>query len=57
MAQSGHMVKHYPADNGVFPDNGFIDAINEKDQKSTFCGVRVHHQNGIFENKNTYARI
>ena len=52
MAQSGHMVKHYHADNGSFAENGFVDAINEKYQKITFCGFGAHHQNGIFENKN-----
>ena len=52
MAQAGHDVKHYHADNGRFADKGFIDAINTKDQKITFCGVGAHHQNGIVENKN-----
>ena len=52
MAQTGRYVKHYHADNGRFSDNGFIDAINTKDQKITFCGVGAHHQNGIIENKN-----
>ena len=50
MAQSGHMVKHYPADNGRFADNGFIDEINEKYQKITFCGVGSNYYNGIVEN-------
>ena len=52
MAQAGRHVKHYHADNGRFADNGFIDAINSKVQKITFCGVGAHHQNGIIENKN-----
>ena len=52
MAQAGRYVKHYHADNKRFADNGFIDAINTKDQKITFCGVGPHHQNGIIENKN-----
>ena len=52
MAQSGIYVKHYHADNGRFVYNGFIDAINTKDQKLKFCGVGAHHQNGIIENKN-----
>ena len=51
MAQSGRYVKHYHADNGRFADNGFIDAINTKEQKITFCGVGPHHQNGIIEKK------
>ena len=49
IAQSGHMVKHYHADNGRFADNGFIDAINEKYQKITFCGFVAHHKSGIIE--------
>ena len=52
MAQAGRNVKHYHADNGRFADNGFIDAINTKDQKITFCGVGAHLKNGIIENKN-----
>ena len=47
MAQAGRTVKHYHADNGRFSDNGFIDAVNGKDQKITFCGIGEHHQNGI----------
>lgn len=49
MAQA---IKHYHDDNGRFSDNGFIDDINQKDQKITFCGVGSHHQNSIVENKN-----
>ena len=52
LAQAGRKVKHYHADNGRFADNGFLDAVNAKDQKLTFCGVGAHHQNGIIENKN-----
>ena len=51
MEQAGIYVKHYHADNGRFADNGFIDAINTKDQKIKFCGGGAHHQNGIIENK------
>ena len=51
MAQSGQTNKHYHDDKGRFADNGFVDAINEKNQKLTFCGVVTHHQNGIIENK------
>ena len=43
MAQAGQTVKHYHADNYRFSDNGFIDAVNRKDQKITFCGVGTHH--------------
>ena len=49
MAQA---IKHYHDDNGRFSDNGYIDDINQKDQKITFCGVGSHHQNSIVENKN-----
>ena len=52
MAQTGRTVKNYHANNGRFSDNGFIDAVNGKYQKITFCGVGAHHQNGIIENKN-----
>ena len=52
MAQSGLTVKHYHTDNIRFDDNGFIDAINQRDQNITFCGVGAHHQNGIVENNN-----
>ena len=51
MAQAGRTIKHYHADNGRFANNGFINAVNGKDQKNTFCGVGAHHQNGIIENK------
>ncbi|KAL7519519.1 hypothetical protein ACHAWF_000247, partial [Thalassiosira exigua] len=52
LAQADRKVKHYHADNGRFHDKGFLDAINNKDQKITFCGVGAHHQNGIVENRN-----
>jgi starvation-inducible outer membrane lipoprotein len=52
LAQANRRVKHYHADNGRFADNGFLEAVNTKNQKITFCGVGAHHQNGIIENKN-----
>ena len=52
MAQSGRTAKHYQSDNFRFADNGFIDAINQKYQKTNFCGVGAHHQNVIVENNN-----
>ena len=52
MAQAGQTVKHNQADNGRFVDNGFIDAINQKNQKINFCGVGDHQQNVIVKNKN-----
>ena len=32
IAKTGKTVKHYHADNGIFSENGFIDAINQKDK-------------------------
>ena len=52
MAHSGRSVKHYHADNGRFAENGFVEAVNSKSQNLTFCGIGVHHQNGMIENKN-----
>ena len=52
MAQAQRFVKHYHADNGAFAHKGFLDEVNCKDQKITFCAVGAHHQNGIIENKN-----
>ena len=52
MAQAGRTVLHYHADNGRFSNNGFVEAINSKDQNITFYGVGAHHQNGIVEKKN-----
>ena len=52
LAQADRKVKHYHADNGRFSDNGFLESVNNNDQKITFCGVGAHHQNGIIENKN-----
>ena len=40
------------ADNGAFAHKGFLDEVNRKDQRITFCAVGAHHQNGIIENKN-----
>ena len=52
MAQAGRTIKHYHVNNGRFAENGFINAVNGKYEKITFCGVGAHHQNGIIENKN-----
>ena len=51
LAQAYRPVKHYHADNEIFANNDFIESINKKDQKITFCAVGAHHQNGIIENK------
>jgi hypothetical protein len=52
MAQANRTVKHYHANNGTFAHKGFLDEVNRKDQKLTFCAVGAHHQNGIIKNKN-----
>jgi hypothetical protein len=36
----------------LFAHKGFLDEVNRKAQKITFCAVGAHHQNGIIENKN-----
>jgi hypothetical protein len=51
MAQANRSVKHYHANNGAFAHKGFLDEVNCKDQKITFCAVVAHHQNGIIKNK------
>ena len=51
LSQAGRVVKHFHADNDRFADNGFVEAINKKDQTITFCSIGAHHQNGIVENK------
>ena len=38
MSQAGITVKQYQSGNGRFTDNGFIESINQKYQKITFCG-------------------
>ena len=52
MEQAGRTVKHYHSNNNRFAENGFIDDVNGKYQKITFCGVGAHHHNGIIENNN-----
>jgi hypothetical protein len=55
LSQANHIVKHYHADNGAFAHKRFLDEVNRKDQKITFCAVGAHHQNGIIKNKNKNA--
>ena len=43
-------MRHYHADNGHFFCKRFRDTVYNSNQKITFCGVAVHHQNGIVEN-------
>jgi hypothetical protein len=52
LVQAGRTAKHYHANNGWFSDKGFHQDITDKRQSITFCGVGVHHQNGIIKNRN-----
>jgi hypothetical protein len=52
MAQANCFVKHYHTNTGVFAHKGFLDEVNRKDQKITFCAIGAHHQNEIIKNKN-----
>ena len=47
----GVIVSHYHADNGVFADNKFRNAVKEKQQTLSFCGVNAHFQNGKAEKR------
>jgi hypothetical protein len=37
-------VKHYYANNGTFAHKSFMEEVNRKNQKITFCGVGAHYQ-------------
>jgi hypothetical protein len=52
LKRAGRTAWHYHADNRRFSDKGFHKDIDDKGQEITFCGVGVHHQNGIIENRN-----
>jgi hypothetical protein len=49
--EQGASVSHYHADNGCFADNLFRQAVREKQQVLTFCGVNAHFQNGVAERR------
>jgi hypothetical protein len=51
LVQAGRTAKHYHANNGRFSNKGYHQDITTKGQSITFCGVGVHHQNGIIENR------
>jgi hypothetical protein len=53
LSQANCIVKHFHADNGAFAHKRFLDEVNRKDQKITFCDVGAHHQNRIIKNENT----
>jgi len=57
LKQTGHTARHYHADNGRLSDKGFHKDIDDKGQEITFCGVGVHHQNGIIENRNKQVTL
>ena len=45
----GVIINSYKADNGVFKANQFVTHIREHNQKLSYCGVNVHHNNGAAE--------
>ena len=51
VAHYGRTIKHYQFNNVIFVDNGFVDTINERDQKLIFCVMVSHHQNGIIDDR------
>jgi transposase InsO family protein len=50
-ATYGVNILHYHADNGRFADKAFRQAISEKGQTISFCGVNAHWQNGVAERR------
>jgi hypothetical protein len=42
-------ILHYHADNGIFADNKWRDAVRNSNQTLSFCGVNAHFQNGVAE--------
>ena len=51
LAQAVHKVTHYHSENLIFANKSFLDSINKKDQKITFCAVGAHRQNVIIRKK------
>ena len=49
--QHGVRILHYHCDNGRFANKAFVDDVRAAHQTITFCGVGVHHQNGITERR------
>ena len=47
----GVRVQHYHADNGIFADNKFRQAVRDDRQTLSFCGVNSHWQNGRAERR------
>jgi hypothetical protein len=50
-AAQGVQIKHYHADNGVFADNKWRQAVADSGQTLSFCGVNAHFQNGVAERR------
>ena len=48
-AIQGIRVQHYHTDNGRFTEPAHVKECKRCNQDLTFCGVRAHHQNGIWE--------
>ena len=46
---SGHSIKAFQTDNGVFASKEFKTHCEARDQKIKFSGVGGHHQNGVAE--------
>ena len=42
-------IEAYHADNGIFAEKVFRDAVQASNQSISFCAVGAHHQNGIIE--------
>ena len=47
----GVTVRHYHADNGRFAEHKFLNAVKQKGQTISFCGIGAHFQNGIAEKR------
>ena len=47
----GVAIRHYHADNGIFADNKFREAVQAKGQRLTFSGVNAHFQSGMAERR------
>ena len=42
-------IKSFHADNGIFAEKQFRDAVDDDGQTISYCAVGAHHQNGIVE--------
>jgi hypothetical protein len=47
MLKYGRIIVAYRADNGIFADNDFKAEVLANHQAISYCGIGVHHQNGI----------